>query len=155
MAVVLKGRDAFGHEGHMALVRAPRSLAADHPAAGRSMPKATHFVFLAELLQAFVGRDFSGFDVCASYQFRVTRNSELSSRKRKSRTWRCALSEELVGRGYARPVRLEIASDCPQAITDDADRTISSWRKPTSIAAMARSTSSVRSLIYDRSTARN
>src|SRR5690606_2002723 len=28
-----------------------------------------------------------------------------------------ALSEELLGRGYARPVRLEIANDCPRAIT--------------------------------------
>ncbi|OZB71638.1 MAG: polyphosphate kinase 1, partial [Lysobacterales bacterium 13-68-4] len=28
-----------------------------------------------------------------------------------------ALSEELVGRGYARPVRLQIGTDCPKAIT--------------------------------------
>lgn len=29
-----------------------------------------------------------------------------------------ALSEELVGRGYARPVRLEVGADCPRAITE-------------------------------------
>ncbi|MEX1829060.1 polyphosphate kinase 1 [Luteibacter sp. CQ10] len=118
LAVVLKGRDAFGREGHMALVRAPRSL-----------PRIIHlpeevsgvdgdFVFLAEVLQAFADEIFPGFEVCASHQFRVTRNSELVVEEAEVENLAQALSEELAGRGYARPVRLEVGADCPRAITD-------------------------------------
>jgi polyphosphate kinase len=60
---------------------------------------------------------FPGFKVVGSYQFRVTRNSELIVEEAEVANLAHALSEELIGRGYARPVRLEIANDCPQAIT--------------------------------------
>jgi polyphosphate kinase len=117
IAVVLKGRDAFGHEGHMALVRAPRSLPRIIRVPAEVSGAGDHFVFLAELLQAFVDLMFPGFKVVGSYQFRVTRNSELIVEEAEVANLAHALSEELIGRGYARPVRLEIANDCPQAIT--------------------------------------
>ena len=117
IAVVLKGRDAFGHEGHMALVRAPRSLPRIIRVPDEVSGSGEHFVFLAELLQAFVDLMFPGFKVVGSYQFRVTRNSELIVEEAEVANLAHALSEELIGRGYARPVRLEIANDCPQAIT--------------------------------------
>lgn len=117
IAVVLKGRDAFGHEGHMALVRAPRSLPRIIRLPDEVCGEGDHFVFLAELLQAFVDLMFPGFKVVGSYQFRVTRNSELIVEEAEVENLALALSEELIGRGYARPVRLEIADDCPQAIT--------------------------------------
>jgi polyphosphate kinase len=115
IAVVLQGRDAFGHEGHMALVRAPRSLPRIIRIPDEVCGKGDHYVFLAELLQAFVDMMFPGFKVTGSYQFRVTRNSELVVEEEIENLAR-ALSEELIGRGYARPVRLEIGSDCPQSI---------------------------------------
>jgi polyphosphate kinase len=117
IAVVLKGRDAFGHEGHMALVRAPRSLPRIIRVPAEVSGSGDHFVFLAELLQAFADMMFPGFKVVGSYQFRVTRNSELIVEEAEVENLALALSEELVGRGYARPVRLEIANDCPKAIT--------------------------------------
>src|SRR3546814_5414787 len=76
IAVVLRGRDAFGHEGHMALVRAPRSLPRIIRVPAEVSGPGEHFVFLAELLQAFVDLMFPGLKVVGSYQFRVTRNSE-------------------------------------------------------------------------------
>ncbi|GAB2569839.1 polyphosphate kinase 1 [Dyella jejuensis] len=115
IAVVLQGRDAFGHEGHMALVRAPRSLPRIIRIPDEVCGKGDHYVFLAELLQAFVDLMFPGFKVAGSYQFRVTRNSELIVEE-EVENLALALSEELLGRGYARPVRLEIGSDCPQSI---------------------------------------
>ncbi|MEO9079572.1 MAG: polyphosphate kinase 1, partial [Rhodanobacter sp.] len=118
IAVVLNGRDAFGHEGHMALVRAPRSLPRIIRVPTEVCGPGDHFVFLAELLQAFVDLMFPGFEVVGSYQFRVTRNSELIVEEAEVENLALALSEELLGRGYARPVRLEIAEDCPQAITN-------------------------------------
>ena len=117
IAVVLKGRDAFGHEGHMALVRAPRSLPRIIRIPAEVSGAGDHFVFLAELLQAFADLMFPGFKVVGSYQFRVTRNSELIVEEAEVENLALALSEELIGRGYARPVRLEIANDCPKAIT--------------------------------------
>ncbi|MFA6231601.1 MAG: polyphosphate kinase 1 [Rhodanobacter sp.] len=119
IAVVLEGRDAFGHEGHMALVRAPRSLPRiiRVPAEVSGESNGEHFVFLAELLQTFVDLMFPGFKVLGSYQFRVTRNSELIVEEAEVENLALALSEELIGRGYARPVRLEIAVDCPKSIT--------------------------------------
>lgn len=119
IAVVLEGCDAFGHEGHMALVRAPRSLPRiiRVPAEVSGESNGEHFVFLAELLQTFVDLMFPGFKVLGSYQFRVTRNSELIVEEAEVENLALALSEELIGRGYARPVRLEIAVDCPKSIT--------------------------------------
>jgi polyphosphate kinase len=117
IAVVLKGRDAFGHEGHLALVRAPRSLPRIIRVPAEVSGRGDHFVFLAELLQAFVDLMFPGIKVVGSYQFRVTRNSELIVEEAEVENLALAISEELLGRGYARPVRLEIATDCPQAIT--------------------------------------
>src|ERR1700754_2310347 len=118
LAVVLKGRDAFGREGHMALVRAPRSLPRIIHLPAEVSEDDGDFVFLAEVLQAFADEIFPGFEVCASYQFRVTRNSELVVEEAEVENLARALSEELVGRGYARPVRLEVGADCPRAITE-------------------------------------
>jgi polyphosphate kinase len=117
IAVVLKGRDAFGHEGHMALVRAPRSLPRIIRIPAEVSGEGDHFVFQAELLQAFADLMFPGFKVVGSYQFRVTRNSELIVEEAEVENLAHALSEELIGRGYARPVRLEIANECPRSIT--------------------------------------
>ncbi|MDF4024324.1 polyphosphate kinase 1 [Luteibacter sp. PPL201] len=118
LAVVLKGRDAFGREGHMALVRAPRSLPRIIRLPAEVSGDANDFVFLAEVLQAFADEIFPGFEVCASYQFRVTRNSELVVEETEVENLAHALREELAGRGYARPVRLEVGADCPRAIAD-------------------------------------
>ncbi|WP_429243167.1 polyphosphate kinase 1 [Luteibacter sp. 621] len=118
LAVVLKGRDAFGREGHMALVRAPRSLPRIIRIPTEVSGSDGDFVFLAEVLQSFADEIFPGFQVCAAYQFRVTRNSELVVEEAEVENLARALSEELAGRGYARPVRLEVGADCPRAITD-------------------------------------
>ncbi|MDI3261532.1 polyphosphate kinase 1 [Aerosticca soli] len=116
VVVVLKGRDAFGHEGHTALVRAPRSLPRIVRIPAMVDGGGDDFVFLGELLQAFADAMFPGFKVGGAYPFRVTRNSELMIEEAEVENLARALSEELIGRGYARPVRLEVAADCPQAI---------------------------------------
>ena len=118
VAVVLKGRDAFGREGHMALVRAPRSLPRiiRLPAEVAEVPY--DFVFLSGLLHEFADELFPGMQVKGSYQFRVTRNSELVVDEDEVENIALALRDELKGRGYAKPVRLEVADDCPKPIAD-------------------------------------
>ena len=115
-AVVLKGKDAFGREADIALVRAPRSL-----------PRVIHlpsdiagapdgFVFLSAIIGAFMDELFPGMQVKGSYQFRVTRNGELLVDEAEMEDLAHALKDELRERGYARAVRLELADTCPKDI---------------------------------------
>jgi polyphosphate kinase len=118
LAVVLKGRDAFGREGHMALVRAPRSLPRIIRLPAEVSESGYDFVFLSSVLHEFMDELFPGMQVKGSYQFRVTRNSELFVDEDEVENIALALRDELRGRGYARPVRLEVADNCPKAIAD-------------------------------------
>jgi polyphosphate kinase len=118
LAVVLKGRDAFGREGHMALVRAPRSLPRLIRLPAQVSESPYDFVFLSSILHEFMDELFPGMQVKGSYQFRVTRNSELVVDEDEVQNIALALRDELKGRGFARPVRLEVADNCPKAIAD-------------------------------------
>ena len=118
LAVVLKGRDAFGREGHMALLRAPRSLPRIIRLPGEVAEAPYDFVFLSSILHEFMDELFPGMEVKGSYQFRVTRNSELFVDEEEVENLALALRDELRGRGYAKPVRLEVADNCPKSVAD-------------------------------------
>jgi polyphosphate kinase len=121
VVVQLKGKDAFGREGHVALVRAPRSL----PRIIRLPPdldgdaSTQEFVFLSAILHEFVEELFPGMQVKGSYQFRVTRNSELIVDEEEVENLAHALKDELEDRGFARAVRLEVAETCPKWVVQD------------------------------------
>ena len=117
LAVVLAGKDAFGREGHMALLRAPRSLPRIIRLPDEISEGSTSFVFLSDLLHEFMDELFPGMQVKGSYQFRVTRNSELFVDEEEVENLALALRDELRGRGYAKAVRLEVGANCPRAIT--------------------------------------
>lgn len=112
--VALKGKDAFGREGELALVRAPRSL----PRIIRLPPEVSEapyeFLFLSSVLQHFVDELFPGMDVQGAYPFRVTRNSELDVDEDDVENLAHALQDELLERGFARAIRLEITDSCPK-----------------------------------------
>ena len=114
--VLLKGTDAFGREGNMALVRAPRSL----PRIIR-LPKEVSdgpydFLFLGSVLQAFLDELFPGMTVKGGYPFRVTRDAELDVDEDDMENLASALREELLERRFAEAVRLEITDACPKNI---------------------------------------
>ena len=117
-AVSLEGKDAFGREGHMALVRAPRSLPRIVRLPDEVAEKPYDFVFLSSILHQFVEELFPGMHVTGAYQFRVTRNSELEVDEDDVENLALALRDELRGRGYARAARLEIADTCPKAVAE-------------------------------------
>ncbi len=117
LAVVLAGKDAFGREGHMALLRAPRSLPRIIRLPEEVSDGCIAFVFLSDLLHEFMDELFPGMQVKGSYQFRVTRNSELFVDEEEVENLALALRDELRGRGYAKAVRLEVGANCPRAIT--------------------------------------
>jgi len=115
-AVQLDGRDAFGRDPGLALVRAPRSL----PRLIR-IPKSytrgpNDFVFLSSILHAFINELFPGMQVRGCYQFRVTRNSELFVDEEEIEDLARALEGELLERGFAEAVRLELATNCPDEV---------------------------------------
>ncbi len=116
IVVVLDGRDAFGRAGHLAIVRAPRSLPRIIQMPEDVSGGASDFVFLSAMLAAFVDDLFPGMEVKGAYQFRVTRNSELLVDEEEVDNIALALRDELIGRGYLRAVRLEIAEQCPPDI---------------------------------------
>ncbi|MET1023647.1 MAG: polyphosphate kinase 1 [Pseudoxanthomonas sp.] len=116
IVVVLKGKDAFGRAGHMAIVRAPRSLSRIIHLPQRVSGGDNDYVLLSSVLSAFVDDLFPGMEVKGAYQFRVTRNSELVVDEEEVENLALALRDELAGRGYRPAVRLEIAHDCPKQI---------------------------------------
>ena len=116
IVVVVSGRDAFGRDGNLAIVRAPRSLPRIIQVPEEVSGGPTDFVFLSAVLSAFVDELFPGMQVKGAYQFRVTRNSELLVDEEEVDNIALALRDELVGRGYLRAVRLEIADHCPEPI---------------------------------------
>ena len=116
IVVVVSGRDAVGRDGNLAIVRAPRSLPRIIQVPEEVSGGPTDFVFLSAVLSAFVDELFPGMQVKGAYQFRVTRNSELLVDEEEVDNIALALRDELVGRGYLRAVRLEIADHCPEPI---------------------------------------
>lgn len=116
IVVVLKGKDAFGRSGHLAIVRAPRSLPRIIQLPQKVSGGEYDFVFLSSVLSEFVEELFPGMEVKGAYQFRVTRNSELIVDEDEVENLALALRDELVGRGYLRAMRLEIAVQCPKPI---------------------------------------
>ncbi|MBB5016314.1 polyphosphate kinase 1 [Rehaibacterium terrae] len=116
IVVVLQGKDAFGRAGHMAIVRAPRSLPRIIQLPERVSGGAHDFVLLSAVLGAFVDELFPGMKVKGAYQFRVTRNSELFVDEEEVENLALALKDELAGRGFRRAMRLEIAENCPKPI---------------------------------------
>jgi polyphosphate kinase len=116
VVVVLEGKDAFGRNGGMAIVRAPRSLSRIIQIPPEVSGGKHDFVLLSAVLSAFIDDLFSGLKVKGAYQFRVTRNSELFVDEEEVENLASALKDELIGRGFRPAVRLEIAETCPKAI---------------------------------------
>src|SRR3990170_1204727 len=117
--VRLSGKDAFGRDTELAVVQVPRSLPRIirlPPAAGE--PGKTYFVFLSAVISTFVAQLFSGMKVEGTWQFRVTRNSDLFVDDEEVDNLLRAIEGELAQRRYGAAVRLETSLDCPEDITN-------------------------------------
>ena len=115
--VSLKGKDAFGRHGGMAIVQAPRIL----PRILQLPPAETDsgpydFVFLSSVIHGFVGELFPQMEVLECHQFRVTRNSDLYVDEEEIADLRQAIEGELLSRRYGEAVRLEVTNYCPEEL---------------------------------------
>lgn len=117
-AVELEGRDAFGRSSGVAIVQAPRILPRVIPMPEEVSGVPFGFVFLSSIIHAHVSELFSGMEVQGCYQFRVTRDSDLSVDEDEVADLRTALQGELRHRQYGEAVRLEVADNCPAEMSD-------------------------------------
>ena len=117
-AVELEGKDAFGRNSGIAVVQAPRVLPRVIRLPREISEAEYDFVFLSSVMHAHVSELFAGMKVVDSYQFRVTRNSELFVDEEEIKDLRTALRGELPHRQFGDEVRLEVADNCPQQISD-------------------------------------
>ncbi len=113
-AIELEGRDAFGRSSGIAIVQAPRILPRVIKLPEAIAGKPNCFVFLSSMLHAHIGELFSGMAIKGFYQFRLTRDSELTVEEDELKNLRTALQGELRHRQYGDAVRLEIADNCPE-----------------------------------------
>lgn len=114
--VKLSGKDAFGRSSDCAIVQVPRSLPhiieipAEHATQGRE------FVFVSSIIHYFMAEIFVGMTVIDSYQFRLTRNSDIFLDEEETEDLLRAVQGELAYRQYGDEVRLEISHTCPHEL---------------------------------------
>ncbi len=111
--ISLEGKDAFGRNCNMAVVQAPRSLPRLIQIPGHIKGTGVQdFVFLSSIIHAYDDELFHGMKVKGSFQFRVTRNSDLFVDTEEVDNLLRAMEGELLSRRYGQMVRLEIDSEC-------------------------------------------
>ncbi|MDZ5457453.1 polyphosphate kinase 1 [Azohydromonas lata] len=114
--VQLGGRDAFGRENAIAIVKVPRVLPRviqlpDELAEGRQA-----FVLLSSVIRAHLKELFPGREVLAFSQFRVTRDSDLEVDEDDATNLRQALRTGLYTRHFGQAVRLEVVDSCSETL---------------------------------------
>ena len=114
--VSLAGKDAFGNEGGLAIVPAPRVLPRIIRVPQEISTRPYDFLFLSSVIHTFVEELFPGMDAGGCYQFRVTRNSDLFVDTEEVDDLLRALEGELPSRRYGAAVRLEVADNCPEKL---------------------------------------
>ncbi|HRP28327.1 MAG TPA: polyphosphate kinase 1 [Burkholderiaceae bacterium] len=116
--VRLEGKDAFGRQNSIAIVRVPRVLPRvirlpDRLAGGRQA-----FVLLTSVIRAHLAELFLDRRVQAFSQFRLTRDSELAVDEEEVKNLRQALRSGLTTRHYGQATRLEVGRSCPRDLSD-------------------------------------
>ncbi len=117
-AVELEGTDAFGRSSGAAIVQAPRALPRVINLPNELTGVDYGYVFLSSVLHQHVHELFSGMSILGCHQFRVTRNSDLFVDDEEVKNLRTALQGELPQRHFGDAVRLEVADNCSEVMTD-------------------------------------
>ena len=115
--IELSGRDAFGRDTSIAIVKAPRLLPRVIELPREVAPEDT-FVLLSSVIHAHLGELFAGREVVHYSQFRVTRDADLWFDEEEVKNLRQALEGELPQRQFGLAVRLEVAANCPAHLAE-------------------------------------
>jgi len=112
--VRLGGKDAFGRENSIAIVKVPRVLPRVIQLPHKGADGKSLYVSLSSVVRAHIADLFPGRDVLQFSQFRVTRHSDLAVDEEDVLNLRTALRAGLEQRHYGQAVRLEISSGCSE-----------------------------------------
>jgi len=110
--VHLGGRDAFGRENDIAIVKVPRVLPRMIPMPDKVSGNRYFFVSLSSVIRAHLAELFPGREVGQFSQFRLTRHSDLAVDDDDVKNLRTALRHGLEYRQYGQAVRLEVSASC-------------------------------------------
>ncbi len=113
----LTGRDAFGRENTIAIVKVPRVLPRVIKLPQELTPGRQAFVLLTSVIRSHLGELFPGREVEAFSQFRVTRDSDLEV-DADITNLRQALRTGLTTRHFGQAIRLEVVNTCPKELSD-------------------------------------
>lgn len=114
--VKLSGKDAFGRSSDCAIVQVPRSLSHIIELPPEYTTHGREFVFISSIIHYFVTEIFVGMNVIDSYQFRLTRNSDIFLDEEETEDILRAVQGELAYRQYGDEVRLEVSNTCPNEL---------------------------------------
>jgi polyphosphate kinase len=115
--VRLTGKDAFGRENDIAIVKVPRSLPRVIRIPIKSDSSTVYLVTLSSVIRAHLKDLFPDRNVGHFSQFRVTRDSELLVDEEDAKNLRTALRHGLEHRQFGKPVRLEVSSECSEFLS--------------------------------------
>ncbi|WP_370600499.1 polyphosphate kinase 1 [Pseudomonas nitroreducens] len=116
--VELEGLDAFGRDSGLAIIPAPRSLPRIIRLPEDVAGAGDNYVFLSSMIHAHADDLFHGMKVKGCYQFRLTRNADLSVDAEDVEDLARALRGELFSRRYGDAVRLEVVDTCPTHLSN-------------------------------------
>ncbi len=116
--VRLGGKDAFGRENTIAIVKVPRVLPRVIQLPDKLLPGKQAFVLLTSVIRAHLGELFPGREVEAFSQFRVTRDSDLEVDEDDVANLRQALRSGLSSRHFGQAIRLEVVNTCPASLSE-------------------------------------
>ncbi len=114
----LGGRDAFGRENQIAIVKVPRVLPRVIRLPDGLCGEQQGFVLLTSVIRAHLAELFPGRTVESFSQFRVTRDSDLDVDEDDVTNLRQALRTGLSTRHFGQAIRLEVVSTCPQQLSE-------------------------------------
>ena len=116
--VRLGGKDAFGRENEIAIVKVPRVLPRLIRMPAKVSGGKAALVSLSSVIRAHLSSLFPGRQVGQFSQFRVTRHSDLAVDEDDVRNLRMAMRLGLQQRHYGQAVRLEVAAGCSDYLAD-------------------------------------
>jgi len=116
--VRLGGKDAFGRENTIAIVKVPRVLPRVMRLPDDIAGNGQAFVLLTSVIRAHLADLFPGREVEAFSQFRLTRDSDLAIDEEDVANLRQALRTGLTTRHFGQAVRLEVVNTCPPELSE-------------------------------------
>jgi len=116
--VRLTGKDAFGRENEIAIVKVPRILPRFFRLPSMKGSKQIRFVSISSLIRSHLNDLFPGRQVTEFSQFRVTRHSDLAVDEEEVKNLRTALRKGLQQRHYGQALRLEVSAGASEFLSN-------------------------------------